>query len=115
MAYVRAARGTKILEQLQELHREDPSSIGANLGLVAYRANIPAETIAKAIGVTIPTVFRWYAGIKPNGIARRRALQLTGILALALRAGELPIEGERDQIIAALAGAIRKYKNHVRT
>lgn len=50
--------------------RAPKTKIGVRLGRLCIAQNIPVTVVAKALGVTRPTVYNWFCGVSaPQGTA----------------------------------------------
>lgn len=58
---VRAVRGST-LSRVRKVAERNPGLVGPKLAICAYSANIPPAMLAAIIGVSEPTIFRWYFG-----------------------------------------------------
>ncbi len=104
------AASKKNIARAHSAHETSPDAIGPRLGILVYRSNVPAASVAIALHVSLPTLYRWFYGINGSDVApefRKRVIRFSGILEDALETGILPAQGSLEQRIQVLVGVVR--------
>lgn len=103
------AASKKNIARAHAAHATAPDDIGPRLGILIYRCNIPAASVAVLLRVSLPTLYRWFYGI--NDVAaefRKRVKKFNFMLEESLEEGTLPIPKEmidieqKNQVLAEI-------------
>jgi len=102
------ACSTKNVVRAHKAHEITPDAIGPRLGVLVYRANVPASSVAILLRVSLPTVYRWFYGINDVAVEfRKRVTRLSNMLEAALESKHLPVKGSAEVRSQALADVVR--------
>jgi transcriptional regulator with XRE-family HTH domain len=77
---------------LMGLENNNSRSLGIQLAKLCVKANLAAEHVASAIGVTRMTVHLWYRGKAIRGKNSKKIEQFMDIIEEALEEGKLPAD-----------------------
>lgn len=101
----------KSRDRIMELVRIDPTDLGPQLGFIAMKYSIPAESMADALGVTAGCMYRWFYGeSKPAESHVKNVKKMLTILRRALLAHEFPLQGSYAERMKLMVDIVQRHK-----
>jgi len=97
------------IELKDRLLAEQPDNLGLQLGDICHKAGVLPAVVARALGVSVTSVYRWMRGDEPRGVYAKSIRRFTLILEYGVKHKILPHDKHLtvDQAIAKAAAELR--------